>query len=370
MRVPEDERRRCSVVPTRTRRCGRAALALAFWASGLALMGLPFLRARAATQWNEPTGDEEDWTVLDPGRNPELDIPFAVDVRNFDRELAGQLEGSLEELIEREVEHRYGIASASLQESSLIELRRLPHGRNQYLSECAGCHGRQGDGGGPAARQLAPRPRNFWKGMYKFRSTGSGQRPTRRDLYGTIQRGLAGSAMPEFKLMSEERLWDIVEYVRWLAIRGEFRQKMIDIAWDDEELPDPDEVAEIVEEAWNPRNLRPVFPATTEPPFTPESVARGHAVFLDRQTAQCFQCHGDTGKGDGPNAEMFTDDWGYPIRPRDFTLGVFRAGEESRDLYQTIYTGIGGTPMGSYEGVIESEDMWHVVHFIQSLAGE
>ena len=72
--------------------------------------------------------------------------------------------------------------------------------------------------------------------------------------------------------------------------------------------------------------------------------------------------------GDGPSAAEFLDDWGYPIRPRDFTAGVFRAGESGADLYRTIATGIQGTPMGAYGSTIAAADVWHIVHYIQSLA--
>ena len=83
--------------------------------------------------------------------------------------------------------------------------------------------------------------------------------------------------------------------------------------------------------------------------------------------AACVSCHGPEGRGDGPNADAYEDDWGYPIRPRDLTAGVFRAGSEGADLYRTIAVGITGTPMSSFAGALEPEEIWDLVHFVQSL---
>ena len=50
-------------------------------------------------------------------------------------------------------------------------------------SYCVGCHGANGDGKGPAADMLIVKPRDFTKGIFKFRSTPSGTLPTDEDLY-------------------------------------------------------------------------------------------------------------------------------------------------------------------------------------------
>ena len=50
-----------------------------------------------------------------------------------------------------------------------------------YRKHCLHCHGVTGDGNGPTAPFLWPRPRDYRRGMYKFTST-TGQKPTREDL--------------------------------------------------------------------------------------------------------------------------------------------------------------------------------------------
>src|SRR2546426_11887350 len=69
-------------------------------------------------------------------------------------------------------------------------------GKAVYVKWCAGCHGDGGAGDGPAAAYMLPRPRNFTGGLYKVRTTASGQLPTDADLQRAIDEGLPGSAMP------------------------------------------------------------------------------------------------------------------------------------------------------------------------------
>ena len=65
-----------------------------------------------------------------------------------------------------------------------------------YATYCVGCHGPKGDGAGPATEMLIVKPRDFTKGIFKFRSTPSGQLPTTGDLYRTITQGAYGTSMP------------------------------------------------------------------------------------------------------------------------------------------------------------------------------
>ena len=191
----------------------------------------------------------------------------------------------------------------------------------------------------------------------------------RTDLFQTVTRGLAGSAMPDFRMLPEEKRWDVVEYVAWLSVRGEFEEMMLKFAWEDDELPDPTEMAEIVEGRWDQLQQRPQYPNVAEPDRDQASIDRGRELFVGSK-ATCYTCHGEGGRGDGPAADEYTDDWGYPIRPRDLTAGVFRAGGTGKDLWLTIANGIGGTPMPSYAGALTGEEMWDLVHFIEYLASE
>ena len=55
-------------------------------------------------------------------------------------------------------------------------------GKAVYDQWCAGCHGEDGAGEGPAANTMLPRPRDFTLALYQVRTTGSGELPTDEDI--------------------------------------------------------------------------------------------------------------------------------------------------------------------------------------------
>ena len=69
-------------------------------------------------------------------------------------------------------------------------------GKVIYEKKCALCHGEKGDGNGPSASLLDPRPRDFTKGKYKIRTSASGRLPTDADLFRIISEGMPGTSMP------------------------------------------------------------------------------------------------------------------------------------------------------------------------------
>lgn len=92
------------------------------------------------------------------------------------------------------------------------------------------------------------------------------------------------------------------------------------------------------------------------------------AAGRDAYVTNCARCHGDTGKGDGPDALRMVP------RPRDFTTGTYKfrstasgSPPTDEDLFQTITTGLAGTRMPGWEGLSE-DTRWQLVHYIKSLA--
>jgi mono/diheme cytochrome c family protein len=205
-------------------------------------------------------------------------------------------------------------------------------GRPLFVRECAGCHGERGDGQGPAAAFLDPKPRNFLKKLFKLRTT-EGQVPATADILRTIERGLPGSAMPSFAFLPPDERNQIAAYVLDLA--------------DALDTPEP-----------------AVVDPGAAPPANAESVARGEALY---EKMQCFQCHGKKGKGDGPAAAALRDDDGNAILVRDFTGGQFRGGGEREDLYYRFVTGMDGTPMPAFRDQIQGADRWALVDYVRSL---
>src|SRR5881397_392369 len=88
-------------------------------------------------------------------------------------------------------------------------------GKSVYMKWCAGCHGDGGAGDGAAAAHMLPRPRNFTSGLYKIRTTASGQLPTDADLLRAMDEGLPGSAMPGWKTrLSDAERRHVMAYIK------------------------------------------------------------------------------------------------------------------------------------------------------------
>ncbi|MGC1276206.1 MAG: cytochrome c [Planctomycetaceae bacterium] len=287
----------------------------------------------------------------------------------------------------------------------------LREGRALYARHCLHCHGPGGAGNGPTAKYLSPKPRDFRLGKVKFTSTGSPEKASRADLRSTLERGIPGTSMPAFRLLSDDQLDILVEYVRWLAIRGEYENQLAVVGRSSgfsidevqERIRDGESREEIVEEevkefmeydfaetieytgedvagAWSDAedDSAAVMPTMPRVADTAESRARGRELFLSDKT-KCASCHGVYGKGDGPQTTTFQpnqatgenypepglhDDWGNVLQPRDLTQGIYRGGRRPIDLYRRIYVGIKGTPMAGFGGNLSEEEIWHVVNYV------
>lgn len=237
-------------------------------------------------------------------------------------------------------------------------------GRNLYMTHCVHCHGVSGDGNGPTARFLNPRPRDFRSGVLKFTSTNTGLKPSRGDIKRTLEQGIPGTYMPSFVLLGEDKLSAIIEYVRWLGTRGEYEIRLVnelaalgankkDV---DQQVADgkssgatrdsvmealrksiKDELTTMVDtasgdlaEAWtagdapesvvSPQVKRAAADAMATVPVPMEarrqykdkeqltSIENGRELFLSDKT-KCFDCHGPAGRGNGRGTE---DYWPIP----------------------------------------------------------
>jgi DMSO reductase family type II enzyme heme b subunit len=238
-----------------------------------------------------------------------------------------------------------GAAAAAVPKVASVPVKPAPvaaddkAGKALYERHCAQCHGDEGKGDGPVADLVYPRPRDFTLGMYKVRHTLSGQLPTDHDLFRAISEGLPGTSMPAWKKhLTEAERWQLAHYVKRFESLGLFKEE-----------PAKEQVA---------------IGAT--PKVTPELVARGKLLYEQKK---CAQCHGQYGRGDGTSAAGMKDDWGYPIRPVNFTKGWrYRGGERIEDIYRTFTTGFNGTPMPSFlDAIPAAEDRWALAAYVKSL---
>lgn len=257
-----------------------------------------------------------------------------------------------------------------------VQPQRLARAARDYRKLCMHCHGLRGDGRGPTAPFLNPRPRDYRAGVFKFTSTGVGMPPTWEDLHYTLVRGAPGTAMPSFRAYPEETVNGLVDYVIYLSLRGQVERDLALTLTEFEELTDQDVESSVRRFAnqWAQAPDTVIEPETEKPPFTMESVERGRQLFLASDKGNCAACHGESGRGDGPSAEVdpatgqpMRDYWGFPIRPTDLTTGLLRGGRRPIDIYRRIHTGVKGTPMPGQSANLSSEEIWDVVHFVQYL---
>ena len=68
-------------------------------------------------------------------------------------------------------------------------------GKVVYDQMCSQCHGESGDGKGVAQHYFRPAPRDFTFGVFKIRSTGSGELPTQEDLEKIVRDGMPYTGM-------------------------------------------------------------------------------------------------------------------------------------------------------------------------------
>ena len=211
-------------------------------------------------------------------------------------------------------------------------------GKLVYDAKCSQCHGMTGGGDGEAAVFFRPAPRDFTSGVFKFRTSASGELPTDDDLVRSIREGMPYTGMPAWPKLSNEEVRNLVYHIK--TFNGDFDGPY-----------------------GNPQPVGSSDPVS----MSDESIARGRAVFDENQ---CIDCHGNAGRGNGKSVATLEDNWGMHIRPADLTKRwTFRGGSTREDIYRTFTTGLDGSPMPSY-AIDPPEDQWHLVNYVYSLSAD
>lgn len=259
--------------------------------------------------------------------------------------------------------------------ASLVSLENLERaagpktaeGRGLYQKHCASCHGDTGDGRGVTAAILNPYPRDYRKGVFKFKSTERGAKPTRDDLAELIREGIPGSAMVKIPELTEQDVEALVDYVIYLSWRGELERALIDDAIFELDLGGGDRIINPADQSSLDEERKDLFAESweiaeyialdigeswleademiIEAPDPPEdmvvsdsyedfvrlnqsdqadelaaSIERGRELFVGK-IASCSKCHGERGLGDGQTTDYddWTKDWtvGAGIKPED-----------------------------------------------------
>jgi len=208
-------------------------------------------------------------------------------------------------------------------------------GKELYYRYCWGCHGARGDGTGENGPYLNILPRNFVAATFKCRSTVTGTLPTDEDLFNAMTRGFNNSNMPSWIPLTHQNRADLVAFIKTFSPR------------------------------WKTEKAGEAIHVPAEPALTLESIKHGSELF---QKLECWKCHGQEGRGDGPSASTLTDSNDQPIRPYNFASGSrFKCGSTNQDLYKIFITGLDGTPMPSFADVIKPEEAWDLVHYLRTL---
>ena len=209
-------------------------------------------------------------------------------------------------------------------------------GKAVYEKRCLGCHGEKGAGDGPAASRFKPVPRDFTKGLFKYKTTPHGSPPTDEDLIRTVTEGLPGTVMPAWKsIIKENQIRSAVQYIKTFSpVFASAAPKQIAIG--------------------------------PEVKASKESIEKGKALFRE---LTCFMCHGDEGRGNGLLAPSLKDNLGRHVQPRNLTKGwIFRRGNDPKEIYTRVNTGLMGTPMPSFADKLDNEKSWHIANYVNSLS--
>jgi mono/diheme cytochrome c family protein len=91
---------------------------------------------------------------------------------------------------------------------------------------------------------------------------------------------------------------------------------------------------------------------------TPESLAAAKTTYLDR----CARCHGEQGKGDGPEAPM------YSVKASDFTDAHMMGDMTDGEIFWKI--GEGRRPMPSFRMQLSEEQRWQLVNLLRAFAAK
>ena len=236
----------------------------------------------------------------------------------------------------------------------------LAEGERAYVQYCRACHGDKGDGKGPAARGLRPPPRDFTVGTFKFAAVAGGSLPNDDDLVRIVRGGLHGTAMLAWDGIPEDEVRSIVQYLKTFSPR-----------WKEEE---PGEAVVPTPDPWKGREA--------------DGILRGRKVY--HGLAQCLSCHPAyaarpaiaemarelTGnatedfRDDLHGAALTESEFGVKLLPPDFLrseLRSVRPEHRREDLYRVIASGVGGTAMPTWKGSLPEEEIWALVHFVDSL---
>jgi mono/diheme cytochrome c family protein len=200
---------------------------------------------------------------------------------------------------EGELNPHPAMARRTHEAQSLPLVNDLPRGQRLYARYCANCHGPRGEGDGAGGGTLRPRPANLAEHEYSAAR-----------LADVLWNGVAGAAMPAWRDRSAEDLAAIAQAVRALA--------------KPQDAPVPDAAQSEL----------------------------GARVFA----ANCAQCHGQRGDGNGTAAAELA------INPVSFRSQR----PTPAHALDVLRNGIEGSPMAPWTPRLSDAEMMAVAHYVRA----
>ena len=87
-------------------------------------------------------------------------------------------------------------------------------GKELYELKCSQCHGLDGGADGSASPFFRPGPRDFTSGVFKFRTSASGELPTNADLERSIKDGMPYTGMPAWPGLSDTEVENLIYHIK------------------------------------------------------------------------------------------------------------------------------------------------------------
>jgi mono/diheme cytochrome c family protein len=176
-----------------------------------------------------------------------------------------------------------------------------------YAEKCAPCHGDRGMGDGPSASQLSVP-------VAAIGDPSLARQYSPSEWFKVVTQGKLESFMPPFTSLSDRQRWDVVAYVYTLSMGSDA--------------------------------------LTTESALYQEN---------------CASCHGNSGKGDGPQASSLTTPVG------DYTDQARMAVKSSTELFEAISKGVppdmpGFESAGEGTQQLSEDDRWKLASLVQRLS--
>ncbi len=298
--------------------------------------------------------------------------------------------------------------------SRLFDIHRLEQASGKVISEevgvtqglygrhCARCHGITGNGRGPTALYQSPYPRDFRRGIFKWKSTARAAKPTDDDLFHTITNGVHGTSMPSFALLTEDERLTLIQYVKYLSLRGELEQELVTYVAEELDIEetlanDDPEITTLLKLITREWELAAIATIEVSPDLLAAgSAKRGKALYASER-AGCLKCHGKEGSGlsvldsdydtwnkrrfelqtdaDQELEALLLDD--LPVRTsvgKRLTNVPLRGKADQESLYRRIHQGINGSPMpavGSVSdgdlGALSNDEVADLVAYVATL---